>query len=84
LETLATLRKNNGPSPADWRWENIHSTEWPNPPWSMTPLKPLWHREVPSGGNSHTPSVSRYIMARFEKDNMKIKSFHTANYKQVI
>ena len=49
----------------------------------MTPLKKLWHREVPVGGNTNTPCVSKGSMARII-DNKVIKATHTANYKQVI
>ena len=57
--------------------------EYPNQPWSLTPLKRIWHREVPTGGNTNTPGVSKIKMSRIEEDKI-IKSTHTANYKQVI
>jgi hypothetical protein len=37
--------------PKQWKWSNIHVNEYPNHPWSLTKLKPIWHREVPIGGN---------------------------------
>ena len=61
----------------------MHVNEYPNQPWSLTPLKHIWHREVKTGGNSNTPCVSKYSMSRVE-ENKIIKSTHTANYKQII
>ena len=57
--------------------------EYPNQPWSLTKLKPIWHREVPTGGNGQTPGVSKYAFNRFEENGI-FKSTHTANYKQVV
>lgn len=51
-------------------------------PWSLTAAKPIWHREVPIGGNGNTPCVSKYKLQAVEK-NKVFKSVHTANYKQV-
>ena len=67
----------------DWEWRNVHVNEYPSMPWSSTPLKPFFHREIPVGGNTNTPFVSKYTMARII-DNDIIKSTHTANYRQVI
>ena len=61
----------------------MHVNEYPNQPWSLTKLKPIWHREVPIGGNGQTPCVSKYMMNRVE-ENKIFKSTHTANFKQVV
>lgn len=83
LEARNFLFANISPDPKQWAWSNVHVNEYPNHPWSLTVLKPIWHREAPAGGNSQTPSVSMYKMARvFE--NKIFKGFHTANYKQVV
>ena len=52
-------------------------------PWSMTPLKPIWHREVPFGGNMNTVSVSKTCSNRIAQDIIH-KSNHAANFKMVI
>lgn len=67
----------------DWTYGKLHVNEYPSQPWSLTPFKPFWHREVPVGGNSNTPCVSKYSLARIA-ENKIIKSTHTANYKQVV
>ena len=77
------LEKEVSSSPSDWLWKNVHVNEYMSQPWSMTKLKPLWHREIPVGGNGNTPCVSKYGMGRVE-ENKIFKSTHTANYKQVI
>lgn len=67
----------------DWQWRNIHVNEYANQPWSMTILRPFFHREVPCGGNGNTINVSKYSFKKaFELRSFK--SQHTANYKQVI
>ena len=67
----------------DWIFKNVHLNNYPNQPWSKTPLKPIWHREVPVGGNTNTPSVSAIRLSLVGDDKI-FKSGHTANYKQVI
>lgn len=53
-------------------------------PWSLLwYAKPIWHREVPVGGNANSPCVSKWSLAKVE-ENKIFKSTHTANYKQVI
>jgi len=49
----------------------------------LTPLKPIFHREIPAPGNSETLNVARYLSGRIE-ENKVIKSAITAIYKQVI
>ena len=83
VEVKDHLSNKLGLKQADWKYGNLHVNEYPNAPWSMTPLRKIWHREVSIGGNSNTPSVSKYNMARIE-ENKIIKSTHTANYKQII
>ncbi len=66
--------------PDNWRWVNVHANEYSNLPWSKTPLKALFHREVPTFGNTNTPHVSKlsYLKA---SDSMKFVSTHVAGYK---
>jgi hypothetical protein len=44
----------------DWEWKNIHLNEYGNLPWSLSPFKPFFHREVSTGGNGNTVKVSKY------------------------
>ncbi len=64
-------------------WKNVHVNEYPHIPFSLTPLKPLFHREVPVGGNGNTVKVSKYSFKSF-RNTKKFKSTHTPNYKQVV
>ncbi|CDW85943.1 penicillin amidase family protein [Stylonychia lemnae] len=69
--------------PNDWKWMNVHVNEYPNMPWSITPLKFLFHRETPIGGNSNTVKVSKYSMKKLDKLKT-FKSWATPNYKTVV
>ena len=66
----------------DWSWISVHVNEYPNQPWSMTPLKAFWHRETPVDGNTQTPKVSKYNIDRIVETGRFI-SHHTANLKTV-
>ena len=83
LEAREHLETHISTSRENWKYSNVHVNEYPSQPWSLTPFKALWHRETAVGGNTNTPCVSKYNMARIE-DNKILKSTHTANYKQVI
>jgi acyl-homoserine lactone acylase PvdQ len=52
-------------------------------PWSFTVFKPLFHREVPAGGNGNTPNVAKY---NFEKtmNDTKFRSDFSATYRQIV
>ena len=52
-------------------------------PWSRTPLRFFFHREVPYSGNSHTPNVSG-IKNRHNRNNVVFESSHVAAYKMVV
>ena len=67
----------------DWQWHNLHVNDYPNVPWSLTPLKFFFHREIKAGGNANTIKVSKYSFAKFQKTR-SFKSSHTPNYKEVI
>ena len=52
-------------------------------PWSSTPLKFLFHRQIYSGGNGNTPNVSKY--QNYDNYNSAVlSSNHAAGYKQLI
>lgn len=71
------------PNIQDWKWKNIHVNEYPNMPWSLSPLKFLFHRESVVGGNGNTVKVSKYTYRKLHKTR-RFKSNHSPNYKQVI
>ena len=83
FETMLHLNKTIDTNEKKWTYKSVHVNEYPAHPWSLTPLKAIFHREVPVGGNANTPAVSKYNMARIH-DTSVFKSTHTANYKQVI
>jgi hypothetical protein len=83
LEARKSLISLQGEDTNNWQWDKVHVNEYPNQPWSMTPLKKLWHRETKTGGNGNCPCVSKYKMNRVD-DTKIFKSTHTANYKQVV
>ena len=68
---------------SNWEWQNIHTNEYPNVPFSMTALKPLFHRSIPIGGNGNTVAVSKYSVRKFLEDET-FKSTHTSTYRQII
>lgn len=71
------------PVPENWQWKNVHVNEYPNMPWSMTPLKFLFHREMAVGGNGNTVKVSKYTFRKLDQIK-RFKGVHTPNYKQVV
>ena len=71
------------PNVNDWQWQNVHVNEYTHVPFSFSPFKALFHREVPVGGNGNTVKVSKYSFKRF-KAQESFKSVHTPNYKQVV
>lgn len=44
VETVKFLREEVSPKVENWEWRNVHTNEYPNVPWSYSPLKPLFHR----------------------------------------
>jgi acyl-homoserine lactone acylase PvdQ len=83
LETKSFLNKNLGWSSDNWMWRNVHSNEYPNTPWSKTPLRPLFHREIPTPGNTNTPNVAK-ISTKKAADANRFVSTHAANLKFAI
>lgn len=83
VEAKRHLDRNLSKNPKDWLWRHVHQNEYAYAPWSLTPLKFLWHRKVPTAGNAHTPHVAKYsIMNAMETKLFNAK--HAANYKQVV
>ena len=46
VEAKQLLTKNVSKSPADWKWRTLHTRQYANLPWSKTPLRFFFHREV--------------------------------------
>lgn len=82
-DSVALLKKNVSKNPKDWIWRNLHARQYANLPWSKTPLKFFFHREVPFGGNNNTPNVSG-CKIRMNKDNIVFQSHVVAAYKMVV
>jgi len=54
-------------------------------PFSKTPLKFLFHRSTPAGGNTNTPGVAPAKLKKaFEDVNTRFLSTHAANFKLLI
>lgn len=82
-ESVIWLSKNFGSDPKKWNWGNVHLNDYENIPWSVTPLKYIFHRSVPYPGNSFTINVARYPIASVETFGY-FKSMFSANFKQVL
>jgi hypothetical protein len=67
----------------DWIWGNVHKNEYANLPWSKTPLKFLFHREISTFGNTNTPHVSK-ISYKKAFESGKFTSSHVAGFKTII
>ena len=64
----------------DWAWGKVHVVEWSNLPWSKTPLKFMWNREIHTGGNGNTVHVSKYSN-RLNANRNIIRSHQSPSYK---
>ena len=82
-DSVALLKSKVSSKPEDWIWRNLHRRQYSYLPWSKTPLRFLFHREVPFGGNNNTPNVSGCKL-RSNKDNTVFESIHVAAYKMVV
>lgn len=81
--TKGFLSNSIGQDPAKWMWRNVHVNEYPSTPWSNTPLRLLFHREVPSPGNVNTPNVSKASIKR-ASETMRWIGTNTGNFKMLI
>jgi hypothetical protein len=78
------LKRDVSSKEEDWRWGNIHVNHYVSMPWSMTPLRHLFEREVPTPGNDYTINFSKYEYNHLGEGLSTFKGSHCANYKQVI
>ena len=82
-DAVALLKHSVSKQPEDWQWRKLHSRQYENLPWSKTPLKFFFHREVPFGGNNNTPNVSGCKLFN-NRNNIVFNSKHVANFKMVV
>ena len=61
----------------------MHYNSYTNLPFSRTPFKFLFHRNVPCDGNGNTVHSSKYSLKRNYNATM-IESTHGSNYKQLM
>ena len=61
----------------------MHARQYANLPWSKTPLRFFFHREVPFGGNNNSVNVSGTKL-RTNRNNTVFQSTHVAAFKMVI
>jgi len=80
VEAHSFLKKSLAEDQTKWIWRNVHSNVYSNTPWSKTPLKFLFHREVPTPGNFNTPNVAKTSTIRAFQEE-RFTSHHTANLK---
>ncbi|MGQ9840610.1 MAG: penicillin acylase family protein [Anaerolineae bacterium] len=63
-EALKDLTERMGKDMAQWRWGNIHRTQFPHNPFSQVePLKRFFHRSIKTGGDMFTVNPSPYKLA---------------------
>ena len=83
IESKQFLETNVSKKSQDWKWSNVHVTAWTHLPFSKTPLKFMYHKEVPTGGNDNTVNVSYYFKSK-NTDKVVISSTEAPNYKQIV
>jgi hypothetical protein len=67
-----------------WIWRNAHYNAYTHLPLSKTPLKFLFHRNVPSQGNQNTVNLSKFSYKKNYDSVKTIESSNAANYKSVV
>lgn len=82
-ETKVFLGENMSQNTDNWIWRNAHYNSYMNLPFSRTPFKFLFHRNVPCEGNGNTVHSSKYSLKR-NYNSTQIESTHGSNYKQLM
>jgi len=82
-DSVSLLKTKVSKDPKNWIWRNLHSRQYANLPWSKTPLKFFFHRDVPYSGNGNTPNVSG-VKFRRNRQNIVFESTHVAAYKMIV
>ena len=83
LDVKRFLDENVSLNSDDWKWGNLLVKDWTNLPWSLTSLKPFFHKETPAVGNKNTPNVSRHPVGK-NIDNIVFHASNGATYKHII
>jgi penicillin amidase len=56
---LAEMAKRQGNDDfRSWRWDRVHQTQFPHQPLDESPLKPIFSRSIPNGGDAFTVNVA--------------------------
>ena len=71
-------------SSENWIWRNVHYNAYTNIPFSRTPLKFIFHRNVPADGSGNTVHSSKFGLKKNYNATSSIESNHGSNYKQLI
>ena len=64
INTKKLLEDSVSKNHEDWKWGNLHVVDFRSLPWSKSPLKFFFDRQIKTGGNSNTPNASKYNLAR--------------------
>ena len=82
IETVSFLDDQVSDNKYKWKWGMLHTREWPNLPWSRTPLKFLFHRTASGSGNGNTPNFAKHSN-RNKLEQVKFQTSMIAVYKYV-
>ena len=82
-DTKVFLEMNVSKDKDDWKWSNVHVISWSHSLWSSTILKPFYHREVHTGGNTNTVNVAKYKHST-NVDSPVISSYHSPNLRHIV
>jgi hypothetical protein len=78
FETISYINQNyNGTTVT---WGDIHPMYYPNIPFTRTPLRVIFDKEVPVPGNMNTVNVAAFLMSKFPEKG-KFVATHSANLK---
>ena len=83
-EVKDQLTRNLSGQQENWIWRNVHYNAYKHLPFSMTPLKFIFHRTTASEGNFNTVNVSKFGWKNNYNSTKTIESTHAANYKSVM
>lgn len=83
IEVKKHLERNASKNSIDWVWRNFHTLEYTNSPWSLSALKFIFHRKVPTAGGNGVVNVAKYSLAN-AGETMLFNGKHSANYKQIV
>ena len=76
------LSENVSPKIEDWKWGRVHFNQYDSLPWSKTPLRHIFQRNVPWPGNENTVNVSVHFRSQ-NYGKPVINAMAGVNYKFV-